>query len=166
MIAVRLRRTASAVSSRMTKLKRVAGGHRAPPPEYARGALTAAVVRLCGPGISDHDVARVLDRDPSVISRTRRAAGLPAGGEKHKHRGAWKPGDPGGLKAAVVRLYGRWGRSDAEIARAAGVPRHAVTYLREKMGIPACGRAGRPAPDPPPAAGHEPATVSSAGRGG
>jgi hypothetical protein len=40
-----------------------------------------------------------------------------------------------------------WGVSDAEVARLTGEPRYRVTYYREKLGIPACGRAGRPLVD-------------------
>jgi hypothetical protein len=143
-VARRLGRTESAVKTKLGHLKRAAGLQTKCPPERGRGELSTSVALLSSPGVSDLDVAKVLGIGQPAVTRTRNRLGIPPGCEKHKHRRGWKPGDPGGLKAAIVRLYGVWGRSDAEIARLTGEPRFRVTYYREKMGIPPCGRAGRP----------------------
>lgn len=140
-IARRLNRTARACACRIMKLARASGV----PADYRRpwGDLREAVSRLSGPGISDRDVARVLDVAKSTAATTRRRLGIPPGVGRNDCRRGWRPGDPGGLKAAVVRLYGRWGMADTEIAARTGHTRAEVWYVRTKLGLDGVGRAGR-----------------------
>jgi hypothetical protein len=147
-IAHRLGRTYGAVKNKLKVLKRTKGVQTKPPPDRAKGELQKAVRRLHVPGVCDQDVADILGVTKSAVCHVRRSLKLPAwrkrGGGGRKQ---WVLGDPGGLPAAIIRLYGVWGRSDAEIAHLTGEPRFRVTYHREKLGIPACGRAGRPLKD-------------------
>jgi hypothetical protein len=89
-------------------------------------------------------VARVLDVSAAAVRRCRARLGIPPGaGRRPGPLVGWKPGDPGGLKAAVVRLYGRWGMSDTEIAQRTGKARNEIWWVRTKIGLDGVGRPGR-----------------------
>jgi hypothetical protein len=137
-----LGRSLTAVWVKLRKLRAAAGVPREP--RRGPGELARAVRLMSGEGVSDGDVARALDVSAAAVRRCRARLGIaPGAGRRPGPLVGWKPGDPGGLKAAVVRLYGAWGMADAEVARRAGVPRQTVTYLRTKLGLPAAGRPGR-----------------------
>jgi hypothetical protein len=142
-IARRLNRSVSSVTSKIEKMKRKRNLQEKPPPDRKRGELSNSVRILSGPGISDQDMAKILDVNTCVVTRTRHRLGIPPGCERYKSRKAWKPGDPGGIKAAIVRLYGKWGMSDADMARITGHAKQLVRHYRVKLGLPVVGFSGR-----------------------